>query len=57
LSGCKSKKTIALRIESSEIALKLLKASPTSRSEYEENNKFSDENAVFHQECTGASKK
>lgn len=57
LSGCKDKKTIALRIESSEIALKLLKASPTSRSEYEDNNKFSDENVVFHQECSGTSKK
>lgn len=57
LSGCNGKQTLALRIESTEIALKLLKANPTTRLQYEENNKFNDEITVFHKECSDTSKK
>jgi hypothetical protein len=57
MSGCNDKKTLALRIESSEIALALLKANQISRLQYEENNKFSDEIAAFHEECSDSSKK
>ena len=54
LSSCDDKKTIALRLESNEIGLKLLQTKLTSRLQYEEAKEFSDDIQAFNQDCINA---